>query len=188
MKQLRMILFCVAALLMGAVAAWASSDAQEAPNWMNFVWRCINFVAVVGVVYYLAGKKIANTFTGRKLSIENQLADLEDRKASTAAKLAEVERSIANLEQEKAQILAEYTSQGQALKAAILAAAEEQAEKIKAQALVSAGQEAKMAIDALRSAMADKVIEAAQALLVEKLTAEAQDKLVEDALGKVVLN
>lgn len=188
MKQLRTILFCVAALLMGAAAAWASDDAHAGPNWMNFVWRCINFVAVVAVVYYLAGKKIANTFTGRKLSIENQLADLEERKSSTSAKLADVERSIANLEQEKAQIIAEYKSQGEALKAAILAAAEDQAEKIKAQALVSAEQEAKMAIEALRSTMADKVIEAAQALLVEKLTAEAQDKLVEDALGKVVLN
>jgi len=176
---------------MCAAVAWASGEAHEAheaPNWMNFVWRCVNFVAVVGVVYYLAGKKIANTFTGRKLSIENQLADLEERKVSTKAKLAEVERSIANLEQEKAQIIAEYKAQGEALKAAILAAAEDQAEKIKAQAVVSAEQEAKMAIEALRAAMADKVIEAAQALLVEKLTAEAQDKLVEDALGKVVLN
>lgn len=191
MKQLRTILFCVAALLMGAAAVWASGDAHEAheaPNWMNLVWRCVNFVAVVAVVYYLAGAKIANTFGGRKLAIVNQLADLEERKVSTKARLVEVERSIANLEQEKAQILADYKAQGEALKASILAAAEEQAAKIKAQALVSAEQESKMAIETLRAAMADKVVEAARTLLVEKLTAEAQDKLVEDALGKVVLN
>ena len=42
--------------------------------------------------------------------------------------------------------------------------------------------------DALRVRMADKIIEAAQDLLAKKLTPEVQDKLVDDALGKVVLN
>jgi len=45
-----------------------------------------------------------------------------------------------------------------------------------------------MAMNALRVEMADKIIEAAQDMLATKLTADVQDKLVDDALGKVVLN
>ena len=191
MKKARIVLFTLAVCLLTVACAWASAEgheAHEAPNWGNFIWRLVNFILVVGVVWKVAGKKIANTFSGRKLGIVNQLSDLEERKASAQKRLAEVERSIADLQNEKAKILGDYKAQGEALKASIVKAAEEQAERIKAQALVSGEQEAKMAMDALRVQMADKIIEAAQDALAKKLTAEVQDKLVDDALGKVVLN
>jgi len=188
LKKTRVVLFALAVSLLTAACAWASGDGHEGPNWMNLVYRTINFAIVVGVIWWAAGKKIKATFSGRKLGIENQLADLEERKVSATKKLAEVERSIADLETEKAAILADYKSQGEALKASIVKAAEEQAERIKAQAVISAEQEAKMAMDALRVQMADRIIEAAQDVLAKKLTAEVQDKLVDDALGKVVLN
>lgn len=188
MKKTRIVLLTLAVCLVTAVCAWASAEGHDAPNWKNFMWRTINFAAVLAVVVWFGGKKIANTFRSRRQGIENQLADLEERKASAQKRLAEVERSIANLETERAGILADYRAQGEALKASIVKAAESHAERIKAQALVSAEQEAKMAMDALRVQMADKIIEAAQDLLTKKLTPEVQDKLVDDALGKVVLN
>jgi F-type H+-transporting ATPase subunit b len=171
-----------------AACAWAAADGAQGPNWKNFILRTINFALVVGVVWYLGGKKIANTFSGRKLGIENQLADLDERKASAQKRLAEVERSIADLENERAKILADYKAQGEALKASIVRAAEEAAGRIKAQAAIAAEQEAKVAMDVLRVQMAEKIIEAAQDVLAKKLTAEVQDKLVDDAIGKVVLN
>lgn len=189
MKKARIVLFTLAVCLLTAACAWASAEGgHEAPNWNNFILRIINFALVAFVVWKVGGKKIVNTFSGRKLGIENQLADLDERKVAAQKRLADVERSIADLESEKAKILADYKSQGEALKASIVKAAQEQAERIKAQALISAEQEAKMAMDALRVQMADKIIEAAQAALSKKLTGEVQDKLVDDALGKVVLN
>jgi len=189
LKKARIVLFTLAVCLLTVACAWASAEAgSEGPNWKNFILRTINFALVAGVVWWFGGKKIASTFSGRRLSIENQLADLEERKVAAQKRLADVERSIANLETEKAQILGDYKAQGEALKASIVKAAEEQAERIKAQALLSAEQEAKSAMDALRVEMADKIIEAAQGILAKKLTAEVQDKLVDDALGKVVLN
>ncbi|WP_051272672.1 F0F1 ATP synthase subunit B family protein [Fundidesulfovibrio putealis] len=188
LKKARIVLFALAVCLLTAACAWASADGGDAPNWKNFILRTINFALVVGVVWWVGGKKIASTFSGRKLGIENQLADLEERKVSAQKRLSDVEGSIANLESERAQILADYKAQGEALKLSIVKAAEEQAERIKAQALLSAEQEAKMAMNALRVEMADKIIEAAQDMLAKKLTADVQDKLVDDALGKVVLN
>jgi F-type H+-transporting ATPase subunit b len=188
LNKARVVLFTLAVCLLTAACAWASADGSDAPNWKNFILRTVNFVLVVGVVWWVAGKKIANTFSGRKLGIENQLADLEERKVSAQKRLTEVERSIADLETEKAKILADYKAQGEALKASIIKAAEDQAARIAAQAKLSAEQEAKMAMDALRIQMADKIIEAAQDALSKKLTTEVQDKLVDDAIGKVVLN
>jgi F-type H+-transporting ATPase subunit b len=188
LKQARVLFLLAVMLLVYAAVAWASGGEQEEPNWKNFIYRTINFVAVFGVIWYVAGKKIANTFSGRKLGIKNQLADLDERKENAKKRLSEVEKSIAALENEKAKILEDFRTQGEALKASIIAAAEAQAEKIKAQALVSAEQEVKTAMAALRSEVADKIVEAAQAMLVQKLTADDQDKLVDAALSKVVLN
>lgn len=188
MNKARIVLFTLAVCLMTAACAWASAEGHDAPNWKNLILRTINFALVVGIIWYLGGKKIAATFNGRKLGIENQLADLEERKNGAQKRLVEVERSIADLEAEKGRILADYHAQGESMKASIIAAAEEQAERVKAQALVSAEQEAKMAMNALRVEMADKIIEAAQGMLAKKLTDSVQDKLVDDALGKVVLN
>jgi len=176
---------------MTVLCAWAEAEghgAVEEPNWKNFILRAINFALVVFVIWKAAGKKIAGTFKGRKQAIVDQLADLDQRKEAAKKRLAEVEHSIANLEAEKAQILADYTAQGEAIKASIIKAAEAQAERITAQAAVSAEQEAKVAVAALRVQMADKIIEAAKDSLAKKLTAEVQNKLVDDALGKVVLN
>ena len=191
MKKARLFFFTTAIFLMTVACAWAETEGAEAvepPNWKNFILRVVNFLLVVFVIWKAAGKKIAGTFRGRKQAIVDQLADLNARKDAAQKRLAEVERSIANLETEKSQILADYKAQGEALKASIVKAAEAQAERIKAQAAVSAEQEAKTAMAALRVQMADKIIEAAHDALAKRLTPEVQEKLVDDALGKVVLN
>ena len=188
MKKTRTIVFLAALFCMAASAAWASGGHDEPANWMNFLLRSVNFAIVVALVWRFAGKKIASTFSGRRQTIENQLVDLDERKAAAEKRLADVEASIASLETERAQILAEYRAQGEAMKVGIIAAANAQAERITAQAEVSARLEAKVAVDTLRAEMADKIIEAAQALLVAKLDDKMRDKLVDDALGKVVLN
>ena len=176
---------------MTAACAWAEAEghgAAEGPNWKNFILRVINVTLVLFVLWKVGGKKIAGVFRGRKQGIVDQLADLDSRKEAAQKRLADVERKIANLEAEKAQILSDCKAQGEAVKASIIAAAEEQALHIKAQAAVSAEQEAKAAMAALRVQMADKIILAAQDSLAKRLTATVQDKLVDDALGKVVLN
>lgn len=188
MKRTRMIFLLAAMFSLAASVAWASGGHDEPPNWMNLGLRTVNLIIVVGLFWRFAGAKVKGALSGRRQSIENSLVDLDERKQAAQKRLSEVEASIASLESEKAQILAEYKAQGEALKASIIAAAEAQAERIAAQAKTSAALEAKAAVDALRAEMAEKIVEAAEALLVAKLDDKAQDKLVDDALSKVVLN
>ncbi|GAB6038299.1 hypothetical protein JCM15519_28580 [Fundidesulfovibrio butyratiphilus] len=188
MKRTRLILSLAALFCLAASVAWASGGHDEPPNLMNLALRTVNLIIVVALFWRFAGAKVKGAFVGRQQSIENGLADLDERKQAAQKRLSEVEASIASLESEKAQILAEYKAQGEALKASIVAAAEAQAERIAAQAQASAALEAKAAVDTLRAEMAEKIVEAAEALLVAKLDDKTQDKLVDDALSKVVLN
>ena len=174
MKRLHLI--ATVALVFGlAAVAYASGDAGGAEahglNWKDFLFRVVNFVLVFGVIAKLAGKKIVGFFRGRGEAIENQLSDLESRKAEAAKRLAEIEASISNLSAEKARIEDEYRRQGEALRDSIVAAAE-----------------ARVAMQELRAQLADSVVAAAKASLEKKLTAKDQDKLVDEYLTKVVFN
>ena len=194
MKRLHLI--AVVALVLGVAAiAYASGDAEAGAeaahhglNWKDFLFRVVNFLLVFGVIAKLAGKKMTGFFRGRTAQIDNQLADLESRKAESAKRLADIEASIGNLAAEKARIAEEYRRQGETLRDSIIAAAEAKAEQIRSQAASSAAAEARQAVDKIRAELADSVVAAAQAMLEKKLTAKDQEKLVDEYLTKVVFN
>jgi F-type H+-transporting ATPase subunit b len=177
---------------MCAVAVYASDGGEHgeahAIPWTNFLWRVLNFIVFVGFLWKFAGKKAKDFFMGRRYQIETELADLDTRKGDAERRLLEVEKSIANIEQERAAILAEYRQQGEDLKASIVAKADKAAEQIKAQAELTSAQEAKVAVDQIRAEVADMVIAAAQTMLQQKLSKEDHQKLVDDYITKVVLH
>ncbi|MDY6852299.1 MAG: hypothetical protein SV487_09555, partial [Thermodesulfobacteriota bacterium] len=78
--------------------------------------------------------------------------------------------------------------QGEALKASIIEKAHQAAEKIKVQAEMTAAQERKAAQEKIRAEMAEMIVEAAEKILAEKLTADEHEKLINEYLTKVVLN
>ena len=192
----RLHLIAVVALVLGVAAvAYASGDAESGAeaahhglNWKDFLFRVINFVLVFGVIAKLAGKKIVGFFRGRSQGIENQLSDLDVRKADAAKRLADIEASISNLAEEKAKIEEEYRRQGEALRDSIVAAAEAKAVQIREQAVAAAEAEGRVAAQKLRDELADAVVGAATAMLEKKLTAKDQEKLVDEYLTKVVFN
>ncbi|KAF5033081.1 ATP synthase subunit b [anaerobic digester metagenome] len=192
----RLHLIAVVALVLGVAAvAYASGDAESGAeaahhglNWKDFLFRVINFVLVFGVIAKLAGKKIVGFFRGRSQGIENQLSDLDVRKADAAKRLADIEASISNLAEEKAKIEEEYRRQGEALRDSIVAAAEAKAVQIREQAVAAAEAEGRVAAQKLRAELADAVVGAATAMLEKKLTAKDQEKLVDEYLTKVVFN
>jgi F-type H+-transporting ATPase subunit b len=187
LKNLR-IIGMVAAMLLTAAVAFAAEGGHDSAKWWDFLWRLITFGAVVFILYKAAGSRMKEFFTGRSYQIKSELDDLEARKIEAEKQLRDVERSIANLDKEREEILNGFKREGEKLKAAIVANAEANAQKIKAQAEVSAAQEAKLAVEAMKAEMAEKIVEAAEKLLKEKLSKADHEKLVGDYLTKVVLN
>lgn len=167
--------------------AHAAGDGHEIP-WMNFFLRVLNTVIVVAIIWKFGGKAIAGFFRGRTDQIKHELEDLAQRRKDAEVKLKDVEKGIANLEAEKAQILAEARSQGEAMKAAIVAEAEKKAAQIKAAAEMAAETERKVMIEQIREEVAEMVVQTAASIIKDKLTAEEHQKLVDKYVTKVVLN
>jgi F-type H+-transporting ATPase subunit b len=181
-----LISLCVASVAIGAEGGGAEGD--HGLPWMNFLFRVINFILFLGIIWYFAGSKIKEFFSGRKSEIKSELDDLQARRTDAESRLRDVEQSIANISKEREEILDQYRSQGEALKQSIVEEAEKKAEQIKKQAEVTVQQETQMAIDSIRAEMADQIIEAAEKIIKDKLKKKDHEKLVDEYLEKVVLN
>jgi F-type H+-transporting ATPase subunit b len=190
LKKLKTVGLVTAALVLCAVAAFASDGGEGGGSGklLDLLFRFINFGIVLFLVYKFAGKRFADLLSGRSKQIEADLTDLDERKEDAQKRLAEVEESIANLEAEKTQILAEAKAQGEALRQSIVEKAEAQAAQILTQAEIAAAQEAKLAIDAIREELAEKIITAAEELVKKQLKKKDHEDLVAEYLKKVVLN
>lgn len=188
MQRWKIVLTAFCILLLTAAPAIASGDAGHGESWTNLGLRIVNFALFLGVIYYFFGKKILAFFKNRTEGIAAGLASLEQRKADARQSLADVERRIADLEAERQRIIADYTAQGEVMRASIIEQAERQAEQITTQAKVTADNEIKSAIEAMRAELADTIIEATEQLIAKKLTATEHTKLIDKYLTKVVLN
>jgi len=184
-QRLKIVLTAFSILLLAATPAIAAGGEE---SWSNVALRIVNISLFIGVIGYFAGKKIVGFFKGRTQDIAAEISSLEERKKTAEQSLADVERRIANLEQERQAIIADYTAQGETLKAAIIQEAEKAAVQITTQAKATAQNEIKAAIEAIRAEMADKVVEATEQLIAKKLSASEHTKLVDKYLTKVVLN
>ncbi len=191
MKRICKLLALTAlSVLACVVMAYASEHGAEHHGipWGNFIARVVNFALFVGIIWFVAGKKIAAFFADRRSQISTELDDSEARQAQAEEKLKEVEQGIANLEEQKNAILAEAKQQGEALKAAIIAKAEKDAAALQEQAKRTAENEAKAALDSIRAEMAELLVDSATKIVQEKLTPQDHDKLVDEYLTKVVFN
>lgn len=190
MKRLYVFFAVLIAVLGISSLAFASAGGElfTAEKLWDYAYRIGNFIIFIGILYWAAGKKIAAFFGGRREGIKQDLDDLQSRQAEAEKKLKAVEASIANMADEKAKILEDAKSQGEAIKVAIIEKAKKDAEALTEQAKRTASNEAQAAIETIRGEMADMVIEAAEKIVAEKLSAEDHDKLVDDYLTKVVLN
>lgn len=173
-----------------AAVVWASGgehggavhhNAWIAEDW----WKTLNFSLLAIGVFLITRKPVAQFFSSRSKGIEEELTELEQKKADAEKKLAEYEARFRNLEQESKQILEDYIKQGEEAKKRIIAEAEAQADKLEDMAKRNIEQEFKAAKAALRQEIVEKAMEQAEAVIKESISAEDQDRLVDEYLKKV---
>jgi F-type H+-transporting ATPase subunit b len=161
--------------------------AVEAKHWSATDWqRVMNFAVLVVALFFAIRKPVADALNGRIASIKNQLEELEVKKEKAAKTLAEYEKKIATLEDEAAEIIAQYREQGEAAKARILEAAAASAEKMKEQAKRNIENEFKAAKQKLQADIMTSALEKAEELVKKSISADDQDRLIDEYLKKVV--
>lgn len=183
----RVMVPVLALTLLFAVGAQAS-EGHDAPRWGDFGWRVLNLIIFAGILWYFVGGLARKFFSGRRARISQDLQDLEARRAEAQKRLDEVEKRISNLESERKAILDESLAQAESVKQAVVEEAKRQAEQIVQQARRTAENEGRAMLAEVRAAIADEIVDAAEKVLAEKLTAAEHEKLITNSLNKVVLH
>ena len=181
----------VAVTLAGCGLAWAASGGDAAHGshggFTSTDWfRVMNFVVLAGALFFLLRKAVPRALNSRIKGIQEQLSDLEAKKAAAEARLAECTRKLGALEQEAKRIMDDYVRQGQEAKARILKEAESSAEKLQMQAKRNIEHEFQQAKAQLQRDIFESALARAEDLLRRNITAQDQQQLVEDYLQKVV--
>lgn len=180
----------VTTLILGiaAVSSWAASGHGEVHNsWLAIdTWKTLNFAVLAIALFFLGRKPVKAFFSSRKKEIEDELKDLEQKKAEAEKQLTEYQARFNNLDQESKQIIEDYIKQGEEAKKRIIAQAEAQAEKLEDMAKRTIEQEFKAARMKLQKEISAKAVSHAEQVIQNAISSEDQDKLVDDYLKKVV--
>jgi F-type H+-transporting ATPase subunit b len=178
-------------LLMGLAPAYASGGegghgAESKPWMMTDTAKVLNFAVLAIGLFLVLRKPVSQALSDRIKGIKDELEELESRKAQVEKQLAEYNTKLATLDQEAEQVIAEYIRQGEEAKERILAEAASAADKLEEQAKKNIQNEFKQAKENLQAEIVEKALIKAEAVVKEKISAEDQDRLVDEYLAKVV--
>jgi F-type H+-transporting ATPase subunit b len=162
-------------------------DARKAKGWVaTDTYRVLNFAVLAGALVFLLRKPISQALDSRIKGIQAQLEDLEAKKAEAEKVLSEYNAKIAKLSQESEGIVAEYVRQGNEAKARILKEAEVSAYKLEEQARRNIENEFEVAKQRLQQDIFEKAMIKAEEIIKKNITADDQNRLVDEYLDKVV--
>jgi len=160
----------------GGTKGWVSTD----------TFRVINFAVLAVALIFILRKPLSQALSSRIKGIKEQLEDLEARKAEAEKKLGEYKEKLAQLEGEAEKIIDDYVKQGHEAKSRILKEAEASAEKLKAQARRNIEHEFEQAKLKLQEEIFATSLQKAEEIIKNKITADDQDRIVDEYLKKVV--
>jgi len=151
----------------------------------DFIWRCINFAIMAGVIGYFAIKPIRNGLQGRRAEIEKALHNAVAAREAAEAKSREYQEKLAKAAAEIETIYAAIRREGELERDKILASAREMAVKIEQEADAKAASVVARARVELRAEAARLAVELAEELLGKNVTAADQKRLVDEYMQKV---
>jgi F-type H+-transporting ATPase subunit b len=182
---------CGAAMLLLALPALALAsgggghEADSGVILKDFIWRCVNFAIMAGLIGYFAVKPIRNGLQSRRAEIEKNLHDAEAARDAAEAKAREYQEKLAKAAAEIETIYAAIRREGELERDKILASAREMAAKIEQEADAKAATAVARARVELQAEAARLAVELAEELLSKNVTAADQKRLVDEYMQKV---
>lgn len=176
----------ILALTMSALAA--SGEAHHVDSGVllkDFLYRVFNFAITFGLLAFFLIKPIRLGLSGRREGIEKTLRQAEDARKEAEAKFAEYDSKLARAAGEIEEIYVEIRREGELERQKILANAQEMATKIRQEAERTAANEIAKAKAELRQEAAQMAVRIAEDILRQKVTAQDQDRLVNEYMQKV---
>lgn len=151
----------------------------------DFIYRCVNFALMAGLLGYLLSKPIRNGLAGRREGIEKAMQEAQAARAEAEAKFAEYDSKLTKAAAEIEEMSAAIRRESELERDRILVNARDMAEKIKQEAERAADNEVARARAELRSEASRLAIALAEELLSKNISGDDQQRLVNEYMTKV---
>ncbi|WDN89911.1 F-type H+-transporting ATPase subunit b [Desulfosarcina sp. BuS5] len=172
---------------MGGLATASSGGEHGSKGWVaTDTYRVMNFAVLAIALFLLLRKPVSDGLSSRIKGIKDELNELEAGKKAAEMELSRYQDKLDKLDQETEKLIAEYVKQGNDAKERILKEAESAAVKLEEQARRNIENEFKKARIKLKEEILEKALVKAEEMIKSKITAEDQDRLVDEYLEKVV--
>jgi F-type H+-transporting ATPase subunit b len=169
--------------------AYASSGGEgghEGNKWFEFAWKTLDFIVLVGFLYWLLAAKIKDFFVGRRKEIKESLDKSAQQKAEAEGKYREYSEKVDKASAEIDGIFEMIKAQGVTEKQKIIEDAEKVARKLKEDAQARIEQELKKASDQLKTEAVLLSSQVAEEILKKNITAQDNEAMVREYMDKVV--
>jgi len=166
-------------------AGGGGAGEEQVPLWKDYMWKIINFLILIIILFKFARKPMQNFFQKRTELIEKTLREAQEAKEASLKALQEVEARLKEKDAEVEAILAAAKKSGEQERDAIFADSERLKAKIMEQAKTNIEFELKHAKEAIKAEAVALAMDLAEKKIREKLTREEQEKLLEDSLVKI---
>lgn len=173
-------------LFIFAAGGEGAENAFLLPHDINeFYWGLVSFLIVLGLIIWKGGPAIKGMWNGRIERLSTELDEAASARSAGEAELADVQGRIANVESEKASILAEADQAAVALKEQTLARTEQDRIDVGTRAAADAESSKVTATADLQSELAALAVGAAEEVVANSLDAETQKQLIESYIGNL---
>lgn len=179
------LLMCGLVLLPSLVLAAGGGPVDSGAVLKDFIYRCINFALMVGLLAYFVTRPIRRGLKERRERVAKELADANAAKAAAEERFNEYSAKIAKASDEISRLAEEIKREGELERDRILTAAREQAAKIEKEAEAKAAGLLARARAELRGEASRLAVELAEEMLKKSVTADDQKRLVDEYMQKV---
>ena len=161
----------------------AKPDAAESPAGLIFRW--LNFLIVFGAITYLIAKHGGSFFRGNAKAIAANIQEATSTKAEADRELHEVEKKIARLEQDVAEMREEAQRNWAAESERLHASGQAEIEKIAHAARQELAASERAAQQQVREIAASLAVERAAVLMSSRMNAEVRARIFQSFLSEL---
>ncbi|MCU0575410.1 MAG: ATP synthase F0 subunit B [Desulfobacterota bacterium] len=181
------VISIVSVLLLATFAVvLASEGGGEGSSLSTMIWRVVNFIILMALLWKLLADKIKTYFVDRREEIAQMIDEADKAKADAEAQYADIQQKLKNVEKDiqdiKGAIMGELGSE----KARIIEEGKVAAERIIQQAKWTAEQEVVKAKNELKDHVVEMAGDMASGMITKSMTPDDQKRILEEYLEKVV--
>ncbi len=172
-------------LLLVPFFIFMASEEEHSSNFMGFLGKLINFLVLIGALFYFLSKPIRNLLEKRATEIRQSMREAEDSRKEAEARLKEIRKRLSGLKDEIVKIKRETEVEGQKEKERIRELARSEAERLKLFTRQEIEMYTNACIKELREYTAELATQLAQERIRKKLTPETQSLLLDTSIARL---